>query len=291
MSADGTQTGGNGDAPRQRRSSITQAALSNLFQRGPSNGASGPPFPPQSSNGLNDQRRRLSVTTLGLSGTSANGASALGIRRGSMSTNSNNSDSIDENAIEDDEVGGGLRTAPTTPFVRRMSYGGTAMRGYRPGGSPGNGNNNPSSPPSSLGRRPSGHRGSVSQAPAANISATLAQRRGSIGILPSSVPQASMTTHSRLSSDNPSRLDQQGFNWSEQLRSRAESSVTSATRPSFSVNSGSPPRNGTMHHDRTKSISDLPQPPTQTPVAKPPQERQKPDPFQERILKGDFYMD
>ncbi|RYP43988.1 hypothetical protein DL768_009500 [Monosporascus sp. mg162] len=66
-----------------------------------------------SGGGLNDpQRRRLSVTTLGLSGASANGASALGIRRGSMSTNSNNSDSIDESAIEYDEIGGGARTAP-----------------------------------------------------------------------------------------------------------------------------------------------------------------------------------
>jgi hypothetical protein len=35
----------------------------------------------------------------------------------------------------------------------------------------------------------------------------------------------------------------------------------------------------------------MPQPPTQAPVAKPPVERKKPDAFQERILKGDFYMD
>jgi hypothetical protein len=220
MSADGSQNGG--EAPRQRRGSITQAALSNLFQRGPPTGSSGPPFSGQSSTGLTDQqRRRLSVTTLGLSGASANGASALGIRRGSMSTNSNNSDSIDESAIEDDDFSGGPRTAPTTPFVRRMSYGGSAMRTYRPGGSPGN--------------------------------------------------------------------DQQGFNWSDQLRSRAESTVAAGPRPSFSAASSSPPRNGGMHHDRAKSISDMPQPPTQAPVAKPVP--QKPDAFQERILKGDFYMD
>ncbi|RYP75964.1 hypothetical protein DL771_002036 [Monosporascus sp. 5C6A] len=83
----------------------------------------------------------------------------------------------------------------------------------------------------------------------------------------------------------------QGFNWSEQLKSRAETTITGDVRLSFSFASGSPPRNGALNHGRTKSISDLSQPPTQAPVAEPPQERQKPDAFQERILKGDFYMD
>jgi len=220
MSTDGPNT----ENPRQRRSSITQAALSNLFQRGPPSGSTGPAFPgPPNATAADANRRRLSVTTLGLSGASQSGAASLGIRRGSMSTNSNNSDSIDENAIEDDEAG--AKTAPTTPFTRRMSFGGSAVRGYRPGGSPGN--------------------------------------------------------------------DQQGFNWSEQLRSRAESNVTQGPRPSFSLASSSPPRAGAPIHDRAKSISDLPAPPVQTPVAKPrsPPQRQKPDAFQERILKGDFYMD
>jgi hypothetical protein len=209
-----------------------------------------------------------------------------------MSTNSNNSDSIDESAIEDEDFSGGPRTAPTTPFVRRMSYGGSAMRGYRNGGSgsPGNGNNNPSSPPLSS-RRSSGQKVSLSQATTNNVAATLAQRRGSVGVPSSSISQASMPTHTRLNSDSSSRLDQQGFNWSEQLRSRAESNVTAGARPSFSFASGSPPQNSTMHRDRAKSISDMPQPPTQAPVAKPPVERKKPDAFQERILKGDFYMD
>lgn len=136
-----------------------------------------------------------------------------------MSTNSN-SDSIDESAIEEDEGQIGAKTAPTTPFVRRMSFGAPTVRGYRAGGSPGN--------------------------------------------------------------------DQSGFNWSEQLRSRAESSVSGA-RPSFSLAS-SPPR-GSVQHDRAKSVSDMPQPPVQVPAPKPQPERRKPDAFQERILKGDFYMD
>ncbi|KAJ6445838.1 Mg2+ transporter protein, CorA-like protein [Purpureocillium lavendulum] len=287
MSTDNSPNGsGGGGPPPHRRSSITQAALSNLFQRAPSNGGNGSSFP--ASGSLNDPRgRRLSVTTIGLSGTSPTNTSSF-VRRGSMSTNS---DSIDESAIEEEDMPGGTaRTAPNTPFVRRMSFGQSAMRGYRPAGSPGNGNN-PTSPPSSLGRSPSGHRPSQGQASAVAAALSAAGRRASTAMPPAAAPQASSTKHPRVSSDNvPSRADQQGFNWSEQLRSRAESSVTGA-RPSFSLAS-SPPR-GFQNHDRAKSVSDMPmpQPPAQAAAVKPKQEPRKPDAFQERILKGDFYMD
>ncbi|ETS04342.1 hypothetical protein M419DRAFT_73533 [Trichoderma reesei RUT C-30] len=221
-----TSPNGSGPGPGpHRRSSITQAALSNLFQRGPSNVPNGSSF--NGGNGSADsQRRRLSITTIGLSGTSPTNTSSF-MRRGSMSTNSN-SDSFEENAIEDEDAFVGPRTAPTTPFARHMSFGGnSAMRNLRTGSSPGN-------------------------------------------------------------------ADQFGFNWSEQLRTRAESSVTGA-RPSFSfqgAGSHSPPR-AVPTHDRSKSISDMPQPPAQASSVKPPKqhERPKPDAFQERILKGDFYMD
>ncbi|KPA36949.1 hypothetical protein FLAG1_10254 [Fusarium langsethiae] len=223
MSADTAPPNGNNNGEmytRNRRGSITQAALTNLFQRGNSI-SNGNGFPGQSSGPIDTGRRRLSVTTLGLSGTSPTNTSSF-VRRGSMSTNSNNSDSIDESAIEDDDMYS--KTAPTTPFVRRMSFGPANMRNIRPNGSPGN--------------------------------------------------------------------DQQGFNWSEQLRSRAESSVIGAPRASFSLASSSPPR-GSIH-DRAKSVSEMPQPPAQASSVKQQprqQERPKPDAFQERILKGDFYMD
>lgn len=97
---------------------------------------------------------------------------------------------------------------------------------------------------------------------------------------------------------SPANNDQ-GFNWPDQLRSRAESTVAAGSRPSFSFGSGlngSPPRSNNMtmphppapHHERAKSVSDMPAPPAQAPKARVPQ---KPDHFQERILKGDFYMD
>lgn len=294
MSADDPHSPTNGanreTSPRNlnRRSSITQAALSNLFQMGGqgSSGTNGPPLAAtQPSPAVTDpQRRRLSVNTLGLSGASAGGAAALGIRRGSMSASSNHSDSIDENAVEDDDAA--PRPTPSTPFARRMSYGGSSMRAFRPGGSPGSGNGTPSSPPL---RRASQQQSRGPQT--ASVSAALASRRESVG--PASgmpIPQASKTTQARQPSDNGARPDQQGFNWSEQLRSRAESNVAGGPRSSFSKAS-SPPRPSPVFHDRAKSVSDLPPPPAQAPAAKPPQQRPKPDAFQERILKGDFYMD
>ncbi|PHH72551.1 hypothetical protein CDD80_4469 [Ophiocordyceps camponoti-rufipedis] len=252
------------NAPHNRRSSISQAALSNLFQRQTPPSAAYP-----SASAQDAHRRRLSVTTIGLSGTSTSPSAPtpFGLRRGSLSTNS---DSIDENAVEDDDAGS-ARTAPTTPFVRRMSFGaGAAMRGYRAGSSPGNGNQASASPSLSRTQKSfaSGRRASAARP------------------IP---PQASNVNHPRTSSDSfPPRPDQQGFNWSEQLRSRAESSVSGA-RPSFPL-ATSPPK-GSSHHDRAKSVSDMPPPPAQAAAVKPKPESRKPDAFQERILKGDFYMD
>ncbi|KAL2166283.1 hypothetical protein VTG60DRAFT_2988 [Thermothelomyces hinnuleus] len=225
MSSDtGNSTTNTNEMPRQRRASITSSAFTNLFRSNSTSQPTATPFPtPLASTAVNDQRRRLSVTTIGLSGTSPTSTSAF-LRRTSLSTNS---DSIDENAIEDDETSS--RTAPVTPLTRRMSFGAAqAMRGARSATSPG--------------------------------------------------------------------TNDQGFNWSEQLRSRAESTVASGSRPSFSFASGlgasppqaAPPVATRPHTDRAKSFSDMPAPPAQPPRPRAPQ---KPDPFQERILKGDFYLD
>jgi len=97
MSSDNGNSGNNpNDMARQRRGSITTSAFTSLFRN---NSVAQPPataFPtPLASAGVNDPRRRLSVTTLGLSGTSPTTPSAL-LRRASVSTYS---DSIDENAV------------------------------------------------------------------------------------------------------------------------------------------------------------------------------------------------
>lgn len=277
---------------QQRRGSVSSAALSNLFRSNSisqaQNGATG--FPgPLTTAALNDQRRRLSITTLGLSGTSPTQAASF-MRRASMSTNS---DSIDESAVDEDDV---ARTAPTTPFTRRMSFGANqAMRGgIRGGVSPGNNGR----PPQPI-RRTSTALPGPSSPPLSSSAGAGSYTWGKIS------PQASTTNQPRTGSDMcpPSARSDQGFNWSDQLRSRAESTVTSgAPRASFSFGSGlagSPPRStatgagagpqpsANAQHDRAKSVSDMPAPPAQAPRARP----QKPDPFQERILKGDFYMD
>ncbi|KAI1173623.1 hypothetical protein F4777DRAFT_429728 [Nemania sp. FL0916] len=269
----------NAGQSNDRRGSITSAAFSNLFHR--SNSVSATGAGNGNGNGYSngresvsaaaarDQRRRLSVTTLGLSGASPPSATTpFGMRRASISTT--NSDSIDENAIEDDEP---AKMPSGSSFARRTSFGGQAMRTMRNGQtSPGSGR------PAQQSRRMS------VATPRQPSSAATARRM--------STSQASNTLSTRTPSDMlPARSDN-GYNWTEQLRFRAESSIA-GQRPVFgSVAAPSSPPRPAPHHDRAKSVSDMPAPPRQPEVIKPRQpERPKPDHMQERILKGDFYMD
>lgn len=291
------------DMQRNRRGSITMP-LVNIFQR--SNSVAGTPvYPGTIANAAN--QRRLSLTTqVGLSGTSPTSAT-LG-RRASLSTNSSD---YDENVIEEEDVATTSRTAPVTPFsTRRVSFG-TAAGMRRPGGnSPGTSNGRPTTQSSVHAASPLEERwgtnsvprtlpGSATSVPASaaswkpqSFSTTQTQPMPSINSVPRSRPRATSDLFTATCPD-------QGFNWSEQLRSRAESTVA-GSRPSFSFGSGltgSPPRPGAIAppggHDRNKSISEMPAPPAQAPKPRsPPRDaRPKPDHFQERILKGDFYMD
>ncbi|KAI1400185.1 hypothetical protein F4819DRAFT_497508 [Hypoxylon fuscum] len=263
----------NNGSPNDRRGSVTTAAFSNLFHRSNSTSAgTGGGRESAASAAARDQRRRLSITTLGLSGASPNSASTpFGIRRGSISTN--NSDSIDESAVEDDET---AKAGVTSPFARRMSFGAQAMRNLRTGpASPGS-----TGRPSHQSRRISNGNARTPPPVGAPSASTVARR--------ASTSQASNTLPYRTPSDILSARADNGYNWSEQLRSRAESSVQ-GHRPTVGSH-GSPPRGGP--HDRSKSVSEMPAPPQQAPAVQPKQpERPKPDHMQERILKGDFYMD
>ena len=263
---------------RPRRSSITSQTFTSLFNRSNSTSGPTPPFPMTISTAAaqEQQRRRMSVSTLGLSGTSPTQQSPFpfGGRRGSVSTGG----SIDENAIDDDESPG--QSNPTTPFARRMSFGAQALRSSRTvGGSPGTTGRSPSYTSSQLPTIPSGSRGGGSSGKTTP---------------PKSLSQASTHPKARTPSDNAiSARPGEGFNWSEQLRSRAESSVSQTQRPSFSA---SPPNSSKPFsapaHERTRSVSEMPAPLAAIPPpapARPP--RKQPDAFQERILKGDFYMD
>ncbi|CAD6587584.1 MAG: hypothetical protein ASARMPREDX12_002937 [Alectoria sarmentosa] len=72
----------------------------------------------------------------------------------------------------------------------------------------------------------------------------------------------------------------EGFNWSEQIKNRAERSA--------SINSQAPatPATGPSNNAKAASASAAEQP-----IKEMPKSPGKPDHFQERILKGDFYMD
>jgi len=80
----------------------------------------------------------------------------------------------------------------------------------------------------------------------------------------------------------------EGFNWSENFRTRAERASSIATIGSVGGMNG---------HGRHRSVSVMDSPPPQPKPQPPaqeipkPKERPRPDHFQERILKGDFYMD
>jgi hypothetical protein len=112
---------------------------------------------------------------------------------------------------------------------------------------------------------------------------------------PSQAKQASTQSKPRTASDYPVSArpgEGSGFNWSEQLRTRAESSVSQSQRPTFTTSPAAAKTPQISMHERAKSVSEMPSPPTHVPAPAPPRpERKKPDAFQERILKGDFYMD
>jgi hypothetical protein len=270
---------------QNRRSSFTSQTFNSIFGRSNST-AGGPtaPFPGAiSTAAAQDQRRRMSISTLGLSGNSPTQATpfAFGGRRGSTSTD--RSDLFDENAIDDDDSPG--RGIPTGPFARRMSVGGQAFRARAASTSPG-----------AAGRSPP-----YSAAPKPNpfLPTIPAGSRNGGGVTPPKLKanQASMQSKSRTASDFPVSArpgEGGGFNWSEQLRSRAESTVSQSQRPSFSASTGAPKT--TPMHERTRSLGEMPTPPVSGPAPAPapaPERpaRKKPDAFQERILKGDFYMD
>jgi hypothetical protein len=289
MSNDNSNNIPSADMPRQRRASISTNPIASMFQRSGSIAAGTQVFPgPITTAAMNDQRRRLSISTSGLTGTSPSLVQTpFGLRRGSISTNA----SIEEQAIDDEDMPAN-HTAPNTPFTRRMSFGTQAMRGLRvPSGTSPGGNNGRPSPPL---RRSSTARGPPT--PPTSTSSSLGYswnaKRNS---------QASIATSPRAASDliSVSARPDQGFNWSEQLRSRAESIAAGASRPvglsaspprGNSVSTAAPPQpqqSASPRHDRAKSVSDMAAPPVQAVKPRP----QKPDHFQERILKGDFYMD
>ena len=173
-------------------------------------------------------------------------------RQGSLGSGSSPSTSINENAIEEGDIEPDQSPAsPAASFARRMSFGARALRDVRTG----NGNAN-------------------GRAPANIASGPSVKGRG----LSSSHPN--ITERSKTPANDFSKLLGEGFNWSEQIKNRAERSA------SINSQATSAPANGPANHQKAASVASVEQPIKE--MSKSPK---KPDHFQERILKGDFYMD
>ncbi|KAI6800532.1 hypothetical protein KC363_g1093 [Hortaea werneckii] len=246
---------------RPRRSSFAGDTFASLFgaNRQPQprpaqdSGKDSPPnqYPgPISHAAAQAQQRRLSLTTLGLSGSPSSTSpfnSHRGTRRESIS--SANSGSIDESAVEEDSARDPASgSQPTTPFARRMSFGAKALRDVRGpnaggGGGGGSGQNGNQSPPASTATVKPAQAGT-------SLSARDAKGRGSTEF------------------------------WNENMRNRAERTSSISGQGSMPVPS---------NHARAKSVATMEAPVREMPAR--PKEDRRPDHFQERILKGDFYMD
>jgi hypothetical protein len=115
-------------AAGRRRSSIAGQFV-DLFGSRSSNAGANPPANPAgpiTTAAAQAQQRRLSLTTVGLSGT-PNQTSPFGsLRSRGDSFSSSNSGTVEESPFEE-----GDGPVPTSPFVRRMSFGARAMQNMR----------------------------------------------------------------------------------------------------------------------------------------------------------------
>jgi hypothetical protein len=240
---------------------------------------------------VNAQRRRLSLTTIGLSASPGQTSPFMQIpRTRTESLSSVNSGSVDESPFEDDYT---LSTSapgsnPATPFARRVSFGARALRDVRQGSgsvSVGSPNGRPSihkasSPPTGRGRGLSSlsHSLPMSSPYVYSTSPPGLSSRRSISI-------SSVWPH--IIAENDEEIVEfdhsltwssagEGYNFAENLRSRAERGSVSGPPPVF--------HNG--GHQRAKSVAVM-----EPPVREMPKQPKAPDAMQERILKGDFYMD
>lgn len=271
---DSNESPPNSSSTSRRRSSFAGQTFADLFGTGrtrPSvSSESNPAARPQQTTGpittaAAQAHRRMSISTLGLSG-----AQNLGpFRRDSQS--SANSSAIDESAVEDDV--GSAHATPSTPFGRRASFGARALRDVKSntgqgGSSPGgatdksNGRSSMTASENVTGAGDNGKKTGVN-AP------TTAKGRGLSSASDYSTQSRTTSLTSLFDTDS-------GYNWADNFRNRAERSA------SINSMSGSP----TNAHVRAKSVATM-QPP---PVSEVPKAN-VPDHFQERILKGDFYMD
>ncbi|KAI4730141.1 hypothetical protein E4T49_02104 [Aureobasidium sp. EXF-10728] len=146
------------------------------------------------------------------------------------------SSTVDESAIDDEPSS--ATVGNSGPFARRVSFGARALKDMK---------------------------GGSASVPAGRPTATV------------TIPEEEVVDGEKktLAPTSSSLGRREGFNWADNMRSRAE-------RGSISGLSASPPT-GSWTHARSKSIAVM-----DTPVRDNPKPVNVPDQYQERILKGDF---
>ncbi|KAG9570534.1 hypothetical protein KCU86_g16684, partial [Aureobasidium melanogenum] len=239
MADQNDQSPPNSTYPQRRRSSFVGQAFSDMFNRSSR---------PSESSGTSPPAQGPIATAAAEASRRRLSISTLGMgtspNQGSpmsarMRGESVSSSTVDESAIDDEPSS--AAPANSGPFARRVSFGARALKDMK-GGS-----------------------GSV---PAGRPTATI------------TIPEEEVVDGEKktLAPTSSSLGRREGFNWADNMRSRAE-------RGSISGMSASPPTGG-WTHARSKSIAVM-----DTPVRDNPKPVNVPDQFQERILKGDFYMD
>ena len=208
------------------------------------------------------QRRRLSLTTIGLSGSPNQSSPFSPGRPRTESISSANSGSVDESPFEDSDGPSGSSSVPPTPFGRRLSFGARALRDVRTGSvGGGSGNGNP--------------RPSVSKTRTPPTAKRHGRGLSSFGSLRSDdVSESGSLTGSSVTAGGGG-----GFDFAENFRSRAERSSVSAASGAAGPPLAPPP------HQRAKSVA------SEQPIQAVPKQPKVPDAIQERMLRGDFYMD
>ncbi|KAL4919392.1 hypothetical protein BDW62DRAFT_179499 [Aspergillus aurantiobrunneus] len=256
---------------RQRRASIASGLSFPEYKSG-NQGLTGPPAGSMANamaNAQSNQRRRLSIATLGLSGSPTQPLQYgnRNFRQGSISSSVGSSPGNTEEAVTEDVENSPPGGMPKSPFARRLSFGAQALRDAR-SGSIGNGRYHLSPPvsPAAGKRRTASSAGVPNHSTSNSISGTLSASTYK------GLPQNDISNKSR-------RPIGEGFNWSEALRARAE-------RGPISPGSAQTQQNQQVQHRRAASIASMDQPAREIP--KQPKQSNKPDFFQEKILRGDF---
>jgi hypothetical protein len=127
----------------RRRSSIAGSFV-DMFGSRPANGGSNTSttMGPITSAAAQAQQRRLSLTTVGLSGSQTQTSPFGSVRSRGDSISSSNSGTVEESPFEEGDAP--TSSVPTSPFARRLSFGARAMRDMRASTGNGNANGRPS---------------------------------------------------------------------------------------------------------------------------------------------------